>query len=92
MMDPMLTKASGGAADDDDFEAPDDENTKPYQNKLQAEVEEKNTSISVSQAKLFGIPMDGKGKVVVPGAKPPDTDKQLTRILNRIGKMSNLAI
>ena len=77
----------GGA---DDFEAPDDENTKPYQNKLQAEVvRKKNTSISVSQAKLFGIPMDKEGNVKIPGAEAPDTDKQLSKILNRIGKMSD---
>jgi hypothetical protein len=80
-----------GADDGDDFEATaEDENSKPYQNKLQAEVvRKKNTSITMSQAKLFGIPMDKTGKVSVPGARPPDTDKQLTKILSRIGKMSD---
>lgn len=80
-----------GVDNGDDFEATaGDENSKPYQNKLQAEVvRKKNTSISVSQAKLFGIPMDKTGKVSVPGARPPDTDKQLTKILSRIGKMSD---
>jgi hypothetical protein len=77
---------------DHDFEEEEDdaENTRPYQNKLLTEViRKKNTSISISQAKLFGIPMDRNGRVSVPNSKAPDTDKQLDKILKRIGKMSD---
>ena len=76
--------------DDDDFEEDFDETTKPYQSKLQREVvKKKNTSISLSQARLFGIPVDSRGHVTVPNAKAPDTDKQLDKVLRRIGKMSD---
>ena len=79
--------------DDDDFEDDFDETIRPYQNKLQKEVvKKKNTSISLSQARLFGIPIDGRGQVRVPNAKAPDTDKQLDRVLRRIGKMSDPVI
>lgn len=93
---PVRSEGEGDGYDEDEYDVEDDDfeaadtTAKPYQNKLQREVvKKKNTSISLSQAKLFGIPMDDKGNVKVPNAKAPDTDKQLNKILSRIGKMSD---